>query len=44
MIKKNLALLLVLVFLFSCGKKGDPVYKAEKYIYGFKEFREYLKS
>tara|TARA_Y100000992_G_scaffold294268_1_gene253807 strand:- start:270 stop:404 length:135 start_codon:yes stop_codon:yes gene_type:complete len=27
MIKKIFALLLVSILLFSCGKKGDPVYK-----------------
>ena len=27
MIKKIFALLLVSILLFSCGKKGDPIYK-----------------
>ncbi len=29
--KKNIILILLcFLFLFSCGKKGDPEYKAEK--------------
>ena len=30
MIKKNILIFLCLVFLFSCGKKADPEYKANK--------------
>ena len=30
MIKKTLLMTLCLFFLFSCGKKSDPEYKAEK--------------
>ena len=30
MIKKITFTLVVLLFLFSCGKKGDPVYKEDK--------------
>ena len=30
MIKKTILIILCLSFLFSCGKKGDPEYKAEK--------------
>jgi len=28
MIKKKILIVLCLLFLFSCGKKGDPKYKA----------------
>ena len=30
MIKKTILIALCLIFLFSCGKKGDPEYKAKK--------------
>ena len=30
MIKKTILMALCLFFLFSCGKKGDPEYKAKK--------------
>jgi len=30
MIKKTILMTLCLFFLFSCGKKSDPEYKAEK--------------
>ena len=30
MIKKIILIVLCLFFLFSCGKKGDPEYKASK--------------
>tara|TARA_B110001454_G_C12649769_1_gene404925 strand:- start:875 stop:991 length:117 start_codon:yes stop_codon:yes gene_type:complete len=30
MIKKTILLFMCLLFLFACGKKGDPKYKAEK--------------
>ncbi len=30
MIKKTILIVLCLFFLFSCGKKADPEYKAEK--------------
>ena len=30
MIKKTMLMVLCLFFLFSCGKKADPEYKAEK--------------
>ena len=30
MIKKIILIVLFLFFLFSCGKKGDPEYKAKK--------------
>jgi len=30
MIKKTMLMVLCLLFLFSCGKKADPEYKAEK--------------
>ena len=32
MIKKIVTMVLCLVFLFSCGKKADPEYKAENNI------------
>ena len=28
--KKTILILLCLLFVFSCGKKGDPEYKAKK--------------
>jgi len=31
MIKKIILITLCLFFLFSCGKKADPEYKAKKY-------------
>jgi len=37
MIKKTILLVLCLFFLFSCGKKGDPEYKAKKYINDFQK-------
>ena len=30
MTKKTILLVLCLFFLFACGKKGDPEYKAKK--------------
>ena len=33
MIKKILLIVIILTFLFSCGKKADPEYKESKYIY-----------
>ena len=30
MIKKILLILILLTFVFSCGKKGDPEYKQSK--------------
>ena len=30
MIKKTMLMVLCLFFLFSCGKKADPEYKAKK--------------
>ena len=30
MIKKTILISLCLLFFFSCGKKGDPEYKAKK--------------
>ena len=30
MIKKTILIVLCLFFLFSCGKKADPEYKAKK--------------
>ena len=30
MIKKKILIILCLLFLFSCGKKGDPEYKEPK--------------
>ena len=30
MIKKTILITLCIFFLFSCGKKGDPEYKAKK--------------
>jgi hypothetical protein len=30
MIKKTLIIVLCSIFLFSCGKKADPEYKAKK--------------
>ncbi len=44
MIKKILTFTLVLVFLFSCGKKGDPEYKSKKNIFEFNKVHKYLKS
>jgi len=32
MIKKTILIFLCLIFLFSCGKKDDPEYKAKKNI------------
>jgi len=32
MIKKTMLFILCLFFIFSCGKKADPEYKAEKNI------------
>ena len=32
MIKKTLIIVLCSIFLFSCGKKADPEYKAKKII------------
>ena len=29
MIKKNLILLIFITILFSCGKKGDPIYNGK---------------
>ncbi len=33
MIKKILLSIIILVFVASCGKKGDPEYKQSKYKY-----------
>ncbi len=38
MIKKTILLVLCLFFLFSCGKKGDPEYKAKKYNFDLKKY------
>ena len=38
--KKNIILLIFcFITIFSCGKKADPEYKAEKYISNFQEYR-----
>ena len=42
MIKKITFALVMLILLFSCGKKGDPVYKEDKnqvYLYLFSKNR-----
>ena len=31
MIKKTILIIILSVLVFSCGKKGDPEYKAYKY-------------
>ena len=33
MIKKILLILILVTFVASCGKKGDPEYKESKHIY-----------
>ena len=31
MIKKTILIIILSIIIFSCGKKGDPKYKANKY-------------
>ena len=43
MIKKTILIALCLFFLFSCGKKEDPEYKAKKIISLLPKFNEIFK-
>ena len=43
MIKKTILIALCLFFLFSCGKKGNPEYKAKKKISLLPKFNEIFK-
>ena len=42
--KKIILITFFFTAIISCGKKGDPEYKAEKYISEFQKVQKYISS